>query len=229
MNKNDAEYYYGIGKGIVPEGIFERFPELIPAVGESYYDCKGKHKKLLIIAESNYLPEVPEEESVFKDANKWYTGKNVALIPETIKDYFSNWKINNFGKGNMSKIIGEVLTENHITHQDIGHEIAFYNYFLRPALNTGKGSYKNIEPEKIDYDVAGVALKEIISKLEPEVIVFASAKAYNAFTKYIDNDIPKSCSIHKVSHPSCAWWNRNGGAYGREKFKKILNDHYIIK
>ena len=36
-NENQAEFYYGIGKdGVIKEGVFERFPELRPAVGSHY-------------------------------------------------------------------------------------------------------------------------------------------------------------------------------------------------
>ena len=61
MSKNDKEFYYGIN------GIFERFPELIPAVGEHYYREDGLHKKLMLVAESNYLG-VSDEKSVFRNA-----------------------------------------------------------------------------------------------------------------------------------------------------------------
>ena len=45
--------YVNIGKGsIVEEGIFVRFPELIPASLDNYWNSK-KHKKLLIVGESN--------------------------------------------------------------------------------------------------------------------------------------------------------------------------------
>ena len=48
-------YRYGnIGKNqIVREGIFVRFPELVPAFTDKYWNSK-KHKKLLIVGDSNY-------------------------------------------------------------------------------------------------------------------------------------------------------------------------------
>ncbi len=232
MSQNDAEYYFGIGNYIVPGGIFERFPELRLAVGNSYYREDGKHKKLMIVGESNYFPESLESESVFQDAEKWYKWNDVGLIPESMLkplNYVSNWKEGSRTFDKVYKIIGEVLAKHNIEcKEELGHEITFYNYFLRPAFNPGKGSYKKIKPQKNDYEVAGVALKEIISKLEPEVIVFVSTKAYDAFVKFLKNITPKLCRIHKVSHPSSVWWNRNGGIYGREKFRDVLEKYYIV-
>ena len=58
-NSNQPEFYYGMGKDLVKEGIFERFPELIPAVGDNYWREDGKHKKLLLVGESNYFEDYP--------------------------------------------------------------------------------------------------------------------------------------------------------------------------
>lgn len=228
-SKNDAEYYFGIGKDIVKEGIFERFPELIPAVGENYYRPDDTHKKLLIIGESNYFSKDLESESVFQDSEKWYKSQNVGLIPESMKTAVSN----NTGYPpflRVFKIVNEILIENDIEPQGSRlHETAFYNYFLRPALNPGNGLRKKIKPEKTDYEVAGIALKEIIKRLQPDLVIFISATAYNAFMKYLNNKEPETYSIYKVSHPSSIWWNRNSGIHGKEKFKKILRNHFIIR
>ena len=57
--------YTNIGKGsIVGEGIFVRFPELVPASLDNYWNSK-KHKKLLIVGESNYFDD--DVGSIFKD------------------------------------------------------------------------------------------------------------------------------------------------------------------
>lgn len=50
QDKNQVEFYYGIGKNcIVKEGIFERFPELIPCAGDHYWREDGAHKKMLLV------------------------------------------------------------------------------------------------------------------------------------------------------------------------------------
>ena len=62
--------YSNIGKGgIVKEGVFNRFPDLIPA---GNWDS-DKHKKLLVIGESNYFDD--NVDSVFKNPEAWYKGE----------------------------------------------------------------------------------------------------------------------------------------------------------
>ena len=77
--------YVNIGKGsIVEEGIFVRFPELVPASLDNYWSSK-KHKKLLIVGESIYFDD--NVDSVFKDPQAWYTGADKQhLIPEEKKE-----------------------------------------------------------------------------------------------------------------------------------------------
>lgn len=75
-----------------------------------------------------------------------------------------------------------VLGEAGIEHGYKLAEAAFYNYFLRPALNDG-GS-KGFNPEGIDNEVAGVAMTGVIDRLNPDLVVFLSKKAYDEFTKY---------------------------------------------
>ena len=56
-NENKPEYYYGIGCETVPGGIFERFPELIPAVGCNYWRGEGVEKKKIMVRGRNYFPD----------------------------------------------------------------------------------------------------------------------------------------------------------------------------
>lgn len=153
---NHPEYYHGIGTEMIPDGIFERFPELIPAVGDNYWRSDGKHKKLLLLGESNYFPAKLEAESVFRDPEKWYKGAETdKLIPESMKTAVNNWKdYKTFNR--VYKVMDEELDKNGIEYLPKYGESAFYNYFLRPALNTGAN--KRFTPEDIDKEVAGLAL-----------------------------------------------------------------------
>lgn len=67
--------YSNIGKeGLIKEGVFVRFPELIPAGTENYWES-SYHKKLLIIGESNYFED--NTDSVFKNPEAWYSHINL--------------------------------------------------------------------------------------------------------------------------------------------------------
>lgn len=230
VNKNSKEFYHGIGKDIVTEGIFERFPELIPYVGENYYS--GNHKQLIFIGGSNYFEKELEAVSVFQDAKEWYTGNAIdKLIPEnkkgSVKCAKGYWILDEAFKG-----AHDVLKNRGIKLDNdwLLNEAAFYNYFLRPALDPGKGMTKTFIPEPLDREVAGAALHGIIERLQPQIIVFLSKLAYNEFERYRrDKNLNyTNLLIDRVSYPSSPWWNRNGGAYGKGKLEGILETHWVL-
>ena len=225
-NSNQPEFYYGLGKEIVPEGIFERFPELIPAVGDHYWREDNKHKKMLLVGESNYFGDYPETVSVFKDADKWYTADTDKLIPEEMKTAVGNWiDYRTFNK--VFGIMDRVLSEAGIEHEEKLAEIAFYNYFLRPAFNDGKN--KGFRPQSIDREISGIALSGIIDKIKPDLIIFLSKKAYVEFTAYCARKGKEyaGITIAHVAHPSSAWWNRYGGSLGKKKFEDLIKANWI--
>lgn len=230
QDKNSTEFYYGIGKdGIVKEGIFERFPELIPAVGDHYWREDGAHKKMLLVGESNYFNDNDAPFSDFRDAEKWYKAEDAKLIPDNRKRDVGNYiYYHTFNKVfNIMKIVlSEVEAE--YNGQDLLGESAFYNYFLRPAdENNGRG-FKSVI-ENIDRAVAGEALTGIIGKLNPELVIFLSKFAWNEFMKFCKRrELSYSnIVIEHVSHPSSIWWNRNGGCYGKMKFENLLKTFWL--
>lgn len=228
FNKNQSEYYQSIGKGgIVKEGIFKRFIELIPAVGEHYFREDNRHGKLLLVGESNYFNDYPENVSVFKNAEKWYTEDTDRLIPEEMKTSVCNWKGGYRTFDKVYNIMAEVLTEKQIEYIPGLHEAAFYNYFLRPALNQGRS--KGFIPMNIDKEVSGVALNGIIEKLEPNLVIFLSKKAYKAFINYCNQNVISynNVCIDCVSHPASIWWNRDGGRIGKNKLRKLLYEYWF--
>lgn len=226
-NSNQPEFYYGMGKELVKGGIFERFPELIPAVGDNYWREDGKHKKLLLVGESNYFEDYPETVSVFKDADKWYTADTDKLIPTEMKDAVSNWiDYTTFNK--VFNIMDRVLDDAGIEQHGKGlFEAAFYNYFLRPALNDGES--KGFVPQSIDCEVAGTALAGIIDRLQPDVIVFLSRLAYDKFNAFCQSKGTEyaGVAIACVSHPASQWWNREEGSRGKQKFEDLLRANWI--
>jgi hypothetical protein len=217
-----------IGKEIVSEGLFERFPELVPAVGDKYWS--DNHSKLLLIAESNYFSDEMENKSVFKDAEKWYKEQNAPLIPEEMKKNVCNW----IGEGyrpfdNLFKSMKTVLNESNIEYDDyLLKETAFYNYFLRPASkrNGNIGFKKDCKP--IDKEVSGLALCGIIDKYSPDIVIFVSKYAWEEFTKYCQRENKTfTAKIEFVYHPSRHFsWNHRYGL-GQQKFESLLKEYWI--
>ncbi len=216
-----------IGKGgIVREGIFVRFPDLLPAVREHYWREDGRHGKLLLIGESNYFSDRDLSQSDFLDTELWYRGEGAKLIPEyRKKDVNNDIGYKTFNK--VFKIMGKVLDDNGIGHLDGLAEAAFYNYFLRPAYNDGKT--KGFKPLPIDKEVAGEALVGIIRCINPDLVVFLSKLAFLSFENYLKSKsfVFNGLRIEQVSHPSSPWWNRWDGALGKAKLEDILRNVWV--
>jgi hypothetical protein len=220
------ENYNGIGSEIIEGGIFERFPELTPFVGENY--SNKNHSKLLLIGESNYFPDELASKSVFKDAKKWYHGKDCHLIPEEMKE-----KVNNDGK--IVYLRGLFSTIQKLLNTIQYDDVAFYNYFLRPASVKNKNGDSDLGLKKnytdLDGEVAFVAFCGVLESLKPDIVIFASTLAWNKMEVF-QNLYKKNFGeivIKKVSHPSSPWWNNSNGAYGRQLFEDLLTKHWIKK
>jgi hypothetical protein len=220
--------FNGIGRDFIKEGIFERFPELIPFVGENYSNTN--HSRLLLICESNYFTDEMElkSKSVFKDAEKWYFGEDCTLIPEEKRR-----DVNNDGK--ITYLKGLFRTTQKLLNTNEYDDAAFYNYFLRPASEKNKKGKSDLGFHKdyteLDGEVAFVAFCEILKSLQPNIVIFASTLAWEKmefFKKKYNKNFGK-ITIEKVSHPSSRWWNRYNGAYGRQLFENLLIKHWIKK
>lgn len=218
------------GKELIDKGIFNRFRELEPAIGNNY-GMNNLHK-LLVVAESNYFEDDLEEKSVFKDAEKWYYGENCPLIPEEKKEHVKSW----IGEGypifnNLFKSMKTVLNESNIKYDPyLLEEFAFYkNYFLRPASRKGGNLSFKKDCKQIDRDVAGVALCGIIDVIKPDILIFTSKFACEEFIKYYQNAniLFENTKIEFVYHPSrhFSWNHRNG--LGKQTFERLLREYWL--
>ena len=240
-----TDKYSNIGKGgIVKEGIFVRFPDLIPACPKNWGESE-LHHKLMIVGESNYLDN--NVDSVFKDPEAWYQGE-ASIIKQFLYDQkkkVSTWKYyRTFSK--LCKVMNEVAN----THcNSVYEEAAFYNYFLRPATVRGTDKSFKKDCEQLDRDVAGTALCGVIDILKPDIVIFASKYAYNEFRNYIKCKIGTcdckytvsdfknyfeltgevNVRIEFVYHPSSRFqkWDKNENS--KQKFERLLREYWIKK
>lgn len=216
--------YSNIGKeGLIKEGVFVRFPELIPARTENYWK-NSYHKKLLIIGESNYFED--NTDSVFKNPEAWYKEDTQHLIPENKKSDVSNWKGGYKTFNTLCKSINEVSNAFHC--DNVYDEAMFYNYFLRPATVCKSNKSFKKDCTQIDRDIAGSTLCEILEIDKPDIVIFISKYAFDEFKKYVENVGCKlSTQIDYVNHPAVhfSWNHRNGN--GKQKFEKLLKEYWI--
>ena len=226
--------------------FFKQYPHMMPWVGADYQGTS--HKKILLIAESHYLPKTS---IVHQNTSNWYSGTSNDLSPEEL------------GWTNTREIIGSGENQNWDLGESPGHRIylniekamldtgfdpvdksnmfkfcGYYNFFLRPA-NEGDSIIFNGDDEKVAMDT----LFELLKILNPDMVCVLSHKAWkicenwvediqqkDGFRLYDRDDKPYIADF--FPHPISQWWNMASLKYsfleeskaqtGREKFIRFL-------
>ncbi len=226
-----------------------KHPEMLPFVGKSYQEMKEKGKKtVLLVGESHYIEgaDASNGEKHFEEV-KWYDDdgfshadgfKKGNIFFDHFDFYVTRHIVSNFLKGEdgsgytifsnpLRAYWGEVERQNY-------HKFAFMNYFQSPAFARGKSK----DPSEKDLEVAKATLEKVIEFLAPDVVIFLSKKAFWAYIGSEKYQVEKTAEhrflyckkdgdkpdFYAVSHPTCPWWNRSGGRYGRAAFKHILEE-----
>lgn len=188
--------------------FYQTHSYMMPFVGDEYES--PKHKKLLLIGESHYMPE---GSTVHHDVNSWYDGN-----PVLTEDERGNcdtrgtriWKSGRFGK-EMDRCLNLVQPSS----ENRWHQVAFLNYFLRPA--DSKKSFKDICAER-DCMEAVRMFRILLDILKPDLVVFVSKFAFD-HAEWIDFPKAFNCGLWDYTaknnmdyifteHPSSSWWNR---------------------
>lgn len=213
---SEIEYHYG-------NSHYEKYPMMKPWVGSNY--LSDKHKKLLVLGESHYLPRDSIKSC---DVDAWYSGSGDSLddkeegwihtrqiIKHIVEHNYCNSAHGIFR--NTAKAVNSVSCQ-HTNPLEAMNDIAFMNFFQRPAENEGD----SINVVKKDVEVAIYVLKDVIEALAPDLIVFVSFKA-----AWYGKSIVESLNIPVAvtPHPTCRWWNKQTkkyGGYGRDVIPKFL-------
>lgn len=224
--------------------FYNKHPFLIPFVGKDY--PKENDKKFLYVLESHYLPEFSDVYANMpkksKNKNKWlkeqwykhdFSWKNlksspnreISLYREDIEYMWTesvvknNRKNNNRFKAMFEKMLKISISKNKEIEIPI-ESIAFMNYFLRPAENTGV----SIEHQYIDSFFSYLNLIRVWQALGKPYIIICSAKARKSFYFYwkehrkyleglkeniVDNTgFTTSAKFCLCNHPNNRSWNK---------------------
>ncbi len=216
---------------------YRRFPCMKPWKGPRYEH--PRHKKLLVIGESHYLPQTS---TLHRDL-RWYSAdeNQLGLVQDNDGHWYEErgWICPNAIIGvdlkrdptNRAFIIyrevafevNDFLGRPHSDYLDAVHDIAFYNYFQRPAL-----ARKGLRVEQQDRDVAAEVLKWNVCDLKPDVIIVASIKAWGNGAAQTLRQVDGPICFRDVPHPARSGWDKRLGRYdeetGRERFRQILMD-----
>lgn len=205
-------------------------PAYLPHIGLKFNEARTK---VLIIAESHYLPK--KHNNKFSVAD-WYN--NPRSIYDEIGDdkgWFKTRGVINHYKTVRPLPKGHGIFKNLETaYQTINNDVklfdecVYFNYFQRPSGEEGE----TIKVHKIDSEIALENLMVISEVLKPNKIIFVSSAAYKDYedhaTKEQKDQLPY---VGSVPHPSASsWWNRQSKRYGikgeavtgRDKFIRIM-------
>ena len=220
--------------------FYDRYhPEYLPYVGDNY-----DKSKILLLGESNYVDADNLSADVISliESPEWYTtdARDEEKLPsEGCIDWCQNRDIINSalnGKQNgfslprshynmyikPANIVSEVFPQI-ANPWDAFSYFASMNYFQKPATKSGKSIEQMLEDDQF----AVSNLCRVVSVLKPETIIFLSKKAHWSFEANKPEEL-KELYIDACAHPPCAWWNRDNGKHGREKFKTIITERVTI-
>ena len=198
-----------------------------PWIGSRYRD--QRHKRLLVIGESHYLPPGSD---IHHDPDRWYRSRQHDLSEEEVRwasttgNITGRWYRAHTIYRAIQNEIARILTEGGVTPDDFPlNHIAYCNYFLRPAPTVG-GSMEHHASER-DLEVAEEVLRWSILRHRPELVTVTSRVA----GRYAE-PVNRECSIPCVvtPHPGTRWWNTAarsyGGVRGRDLLSSFLEDHH---
>jgi len=207
---------------------YKKYPKMIPFVGNDY--ISDNHKKLLIIAESHYLPN---ESTLHLNAEKWYSGDENLLNDEE-KEWIWTSNIARYLKKSIFVNIFNALIKAGVNRSNEREQVAFMNYFQRPAIE--RQSFKKVCTQ-LDKDEAAENIRSVVSILKPDLIIFVSkySIAVAEETNLWEFTSKYDCTYTYTNHPACSWWNRATrfdffkGRTSREHFKFFLDKNNFIK
>jgi hypothetical protein len=200
--------------------IYEQYPTMRPYVGKHYSDTGTP--SLLLIGESHYVPN-DSEHDITPEA--WYSGNSSTLSDDELRyistaqgiegsraEGFSN-KAHSIWRNSFLEIneFGPAYTD----FTRVADDIAFYNFFLRPAST---GDSLVVAPQ--DVEIANEAFRTHYKALKPTAIVFLSILAHSHFHP----TEPVSVPVIATPHPGSPWWNREATKYGNKRGRDILAD-----
>lgn len=193
--------------------FYRSHPYMTPFVGDAYES--PKYKKLLLIGESHYMPE---GSTVHHDAAKWYCGNPV--LTEVEQDWCNTRGTREGKSGRFGKEIDRCLNLVQPSGGNGWHQVAFLNYFLRPAdCATGiEELWKSYGGESLDRELAIRNLISVLEILRPDLIIFLSSKVCKCaetddYPKYFGGNLWDWTAAHGIDycytmHPSSAHWNK---------------------
>jgi DNA-directed RNA polymerase subunit F len=189
-----------------------------PFIGNKY--GKDDVKKVLLIAESHYLPEG----SSVLPSSEWYENDESHLTTEE-RHYIDTREVTKIAleKGNKKSIfykLSEALKPINPNQENHGFDYAAYmNCFQKPAPY-GTTVKDSLDKSGLDTKVAKEVVSAVVNAINPDVVIFTSKLAWDYVGKYVQED-HASTKFDFTYHPTGPFTNWNG-EMGLQRFQDII-------
>lgn len=200
--------------------FYKSHPYMMPFVGDDYES--SKHKKLLLVGESFYLPEGA---TVHHDADSWY---GTPSLTEDERNWCNTRGTREGKSGRFGKEIDRCLNLVLPSGGNGWHQVAFLNYFLRPADDRQSISnlWKSYGGKDVDCEQAIRNFIKVLDILKPDLFVFLSSTVCKQaeeldYPKYFGGNLWDWTKSHGIvdyiytNHPSSAHWNQIKSKYDK--------------
>lgn len=217
MNKSIKNY----DQELLEIDHFSKFPCMLPFVGENY----EKDKKIMMIAESHYLPPYS---TISRESDKWYESTEKDLNKEELA-----WV-------NTRQILsGDLKPRGHMIYKEIDSrmseiidtkdsraldEIVLMNGFQRPAPEAGE-SIKYFTTEK-DFEIGARTIEKVIKIVKPDIVLFISKYSWDNLKYKLS--VANNIKFDFVCHPGTGgrYWHNTSYEHGISKFREIIKNIY---
>lgn len=205
------------------------YPEMRPWIGVNYTHEKVK---LLTVGESHYLTM---DSKYHLNPEDWYDG----VLTSDKEDIGGINTRNVIDRGTATKwkkksyVIFKNTEDALFSSQLFSdkpdsayYNIAFMNYFQRPAQVTGK----SIRLETMDENIAKEVFLKVVDCINPTAIIFTSSLAYKSAKRSgtLKSLESKKIPFTRSPHPATSWWNRKSKKYknktGKDHFISFVNE-----
>ncbi|ANF23650.1 hypothetical protein [Stutzerimonas stutzeri] len=206
---------------------YRLYPSLLPWVGHQY---ESQEIRLLIVGESHYLHI---DSKYHLDDKAWYTGLDTSKYNDR-NWFFTRGVINNGLRTDWkdkSKLIFKNI-EKALLASGFGDgaehspfdQIAYMNYFQRPAQVTGK----SLVHTPLDQERSAEVFIDVTKALKPDVVIFCSKLAWKTMRSSEVANTMGSARFAVTPHPATRWWHtkmkKHNGKSGKDLFIEAISE-----
>ena len=185
--------------------FYKTHPYMMPFVGNDYES--SNHKKLLVVGENHYMCE---NSTIHHKIDDWYNQPNLS---DAEVDFCNTQNACEKICNSFVKMLNAFLKRIYKNSENALQEIAYYNFYLRPAdyKQNMKSLWKKFDGAKKDMDCALNVFPRIFDILRPDFIVFLGQTVWICVNSYLRKELCGDLEniVHTYS-PSRYAWHRSG-------------------